>query len=46
MNPTTAELFTETLQKTVFWLEELAQDLGNATPHQAYSVLRAVLHTA
>jgi hypothetical protein len=37
MHPTTAELFTETLQKTGFWLEELAQELGNVTPHWAYS---------
>ncbi len=44
MHPTTAELFTETLEKTGAWLEELAQELGNTSPHRAYSVLRAVLH--
>jgi uncharacterized protein (DUF2267 family) len=44
MHPTTAELFTETLEKTGVWLEELMEDLGNATPRRAYSVLRAVLH--
>jgi uncharacterized protein (DUF2267 family) len=44
MHPTVAELFTETLEKTGAWLEALAQDLDNATPQRAYSVLRAVLH--
>jgi uncharacterized protein (DUF2267 family) len=44
MPATTAELFAETLGKTDVWIQELAQDLGNATPHRAYSVLRAVLH--
>lgn len=31
MHPTTAELFTDSLEKTGVWLEELAQDLGNTT---------------
>ncbi len=44
MHPTTAELFTDTLQKTGMWLEELAQELGTVSPNRAYSVLRAVLH--
>ena len=43
MHPTSAEPFAETLEKTGVWLQELAQDLGNTTPHRAYSVLRAVL---
>jgi len=41
---TTAELFTETIEKTGHWLEELMQELGTTQPPQAYSVLRAVLH--
>lgn len=45
MHPTTAELFTETIQKTGDWLQELMQELGSLHPQQAYSVLRAVLHT-
>jgi uncharacterized protein (DUF2267 family) len=45
MHPTTAELFTETLEKTGEWLQELMQELGSSHPQQAYSVLRAVLHT-
>jgi len=44
MHPTTAELFTETIEKTGHWLEELMQESGCTQPHQAYSVLRAVLH--
>ena len=44
MHPSTAELFTETIEKTGHWLEELMQELGSTQPHQAYSVLRAVLH--
>jgi uncharacterized protein (DUF2267 family) len=44
MHPTSTELFAKTLEKTGRWLEELAQDLENASPHRAYSVLRAVLH--
>lgn len=44
MHPTVAEIFTETLEKTGVWLEALAEDLDNATPQRAYSVLRAVLH--
>lgn len=44
MHPTSAELFTETLEKTGEWLQELMQELGSAHPQQAYSVLRAVLH--
>lgn len=44
MHPTVADLFAETLEKTGVWLEELAQDLDNATAQRAYSVLRAVLH--
>lgn len=44
MHPTTAELFTETIEKTGHWLEELMQELGDAQPRRAYSVLRAVLH--
>ena len=45
MHPTTAEMFTETLEKTGYWLQELMGDLGSSHPQQAYSVLRAVLHT-
>ena len=45
MHPTTAELFSETIDKTGSWLQELMQDLGASHPQQAYSVLRAVLHT-
>lgn len=45
MHPTTAELFTETIEKTGYWLQELMGDLGSTHPQQAYSVLRAVLHT-
>lgn len=45
MHPTTTELFTETLEKTGEWLRELMQELGSTHPQQAYSVLRAVLHT-
>jgi uncharacterized protein (DUF2267 family) len=44
MNPTTAELFSETLEKTGLWLSELMQALDYSRPHQAYSLLRAVLH--
>jgi len=44
MHPTTTALFAETIEKTGFWLEELAQDLGDASLQRAYSVLRAVLH--
>ncbi len=44
MHPTTAELFTETIEKTGFWLQELMQALRITRPHQSYSVLRAVLH--
>ncbi len=45
MHPTTAELFTETIEKTGHWLQELMQNLGSTRPQHAYSVLRAVLHT-
>lgn len=45
MHPTTAELFTETIEKTGNWLQELMRDLHSTHPQQAYSVLRAVLHT-
>lgn len=45
MHPTTAELFTETIEKTGNWLQELLPDLRSTHPQQAYSVLRAVLHT-
>ena len=45
MHPTTAELFAETIEKTGYWLQELMRDLGSTHPQQAYSVLRAVLHT-
>ncbi len=44
MHPTTAELFTETIEKTGHWLQELMKSLSMTRPHQAYSVLRAVLH--
>jgi uncharacterized protein (DUF2267 family) len=45
MHPTTTELFTETIEKTGFWLQELMGELGTTHPQKAYSVLRAVLHT-
>ncbi len=44
MHPTTADLFTETIEKTGYWLKELMQEMAFTQPHQAYSVLRAVLH--
>lgn len=45
MHPTTTELFTETIEKTGYWLQELMGELGSTHPQKAYSVLRAVLHT-
>jgi uncharacterized protein (DUF2267 family) len=39
-----AGLFAETVEKTGFWLEELAQELGNVPLERSYSILRAVLH--
>jgi uncharacterized protein (DUF2267 family) len=45
MHPTTTELFTETIEKTGYWLQELMGELGTTHPQKAYSVLRAVLHT-
>jgi uncharacterized protein (DUF2267 family) len=44
MHPTTAALFSETIEKTGLWLSELMQAMGYSRPHQAYSLLRAVLH--
>ena len=37
-------IFAETIEKTGFWLEDLAQELGNIPRQRAYSILRAVLH--
>jgi len=37
-------MFAETIEKTGFWLEDLAQELGNIPAQRAYSILRAVLH--
>ena len=45
MHPTSAELFSETIERTGEWLLQLMQELGTSHPQQAYSVLRAVLHT-
>jgi len=44
MHPTTAELFTKTLEKTGRWIDDLMTEMGTSDPRQAYSVLRAVLH--
>lgn len=44
MHPTPVELFSETLEKTGEWLEDLMDEMGTSDPRQAYSVLRAVLH--
>lgn len=44
MHPSTHELFSETMEKTDAWLRELMQAMGYSSPHQAYSLLRAVLH--
>jgi len=40
MHPTTTALFAETIEKTGFWLEELAQDLGDASLQRGYSAAR------
>jgi len=44
MHPNTSELFAETVEKTDAWLRELMQSMGYSQPHQAYALLRAVLH--
>src|SRR6185312_6746454 len=44
MHPNTSELFAETVEKTDAWLRELMQSMGYSQSHQAYSLLRAVLH--
>ena len=44
MHQNTSELFAETVEKTGLWLRELMQSMEYAQPHQAYSLLRAVLH--
>lgn len=44
MHPTAPEVFAETIEKTGQWLDELMGDTGLSRPHQAYSVLSAVLH--
>lgn len=38
------KLFTETIEKTDRWLDDMMTSLGTPDPQRAYSVLRAVLH--
>jgi uncharacterized protein (DUF2267 family) len=44
MRPRTVEVFTETIEKTGQWLNELMDETGKSEPRPAYSALRAVLH--
>ncbi len=44
MTATTMQLFSETIEKTAQWLEELSTAMGGSEPRRAYSVLRSVLH--
>jgi uncharacterized protein (DUF2267 family) len=44
MHPTTSELFSETIEKTGQWLDEVMLATTKMEPRRAYSVLRAVLH--
>ncbi len=44
MHHAIAEVFTQTIEKTGEWLDELMGEAGLPNAHSAYSVLRAVLH--
>jgi uncharacterized protein (DUF2267 family) len=45
MRTTGLEVFDTTLQKTHLWLKDMMQELHTDSRQQAYSVLRATLHT-
>ena len=45
MSTTGLEVFDTTLQKTHLWLKDIMQELHTDSRQQAYSVLRATLHT-
>jgi uncharacterized protein (DUF2267 family) len=45
MSLTGLEVFDTTLQKTNEWLQEIMQEFGTESRHQAYMILRATLHT-
>lgn len=45
MSNTGIDVFDTTLHKTTLWLNDLMTQMGWQDRHQAYSILRAVLHT-
>jgi uncharacterized protein (DUF2267 family) len=45
MSTTGLDVFDTTLQKTHLWLKDIMQELHTDSRQQAYSVLRATLHT-
>ena len=44
MSPSRLDVLDRSIEKTYIWINDLADELGTADNHEAYRVLRAVLH--